>query len=80
MSRDRGYKYISFYLLIDFILFIKVVFLLNLIEQPFAIYWLELLFYIPEYLYALSNLTWVLIRVHKTMSHMIPLSLQVCFK
>ena len=42
--------------------------MLNLIEKPFAIYRLELLSNIPKYLYALSNLTWTLIRVHKTES------------
>ena len=42
-----------------------LLFMLNLIDKPSAFYWLELSFDIPKYLYALSNLTWTLIRVHK---------------
>ena len=38
------------------------------------------LFDIPNNLYALSNLTWTFIRVHKTKSHGIRLSHQVHFK
>ena len=37
-------------------------------------------FNIPKYMYALGILTWVLIRVHKTGSHRIRSSHQVCFK
>ena len=54
--------------------------MLNLIEQTARYLSVELLSDIPKYLYALSNLTWTLIQVHKIKSHMIHLSHQVCFK
>ena len=68
---------VSFYLLRDFILFIKVAFHTwsNRTNRS-----LELLFDIPKYLYALSNLTWAFTWVHKTKSHGIRLSHQVHFK
>ena len=49
----------------------------NLTEQTVRI---ESSFNIPKYLYALSNLTWALIRVHKIKLRRIHLSRRVRFK
>ena len=55
----------------DFILFINVAFHAQSNRTNCL---LALSFDIPKYLYALSNLTWAFIGVHKTKSHRIHLS------
>ena len=57
--------YILFYLLMDFILFINVAFHAQSNRTNCL---LASSFDIPKYFYALRNLTWALLRVHKTES------------
>ena len=54
--------------------------MLNQLNKPFTTYLLESLSEIPNYFYALRNLSWAFIWVHETKSHRIRLSPQVHFK
>ena len=54
--------------------------MLNQLNKPFATYLLESFSDIPNYFYALRNLSWAFIWVYETKSHRIRLSPPVRFK